>query len=181
MARKLSIKRDDSVLEIGCGCGAFLYVLRPFTDHLSGIDYSSTLLNFALRAIPNGQFKTLEARDVAKLNKKFQVIISNSVFQYFQTYDYSNLVLEKVHHILEPYGQIAILDINDLKKKPFFKDIRANGYGKDYKHLDQNFYSKTYFTKFAYKYGYEIEIEDQKIENYVNSYLRFNVFLTKKS
>jgi len=57
----LSIKSNESVFDIGCGSGAFLYPLYLSSIKVGGIDYSSPLIDLANRVMKNCDFQYIEA------------------------------------------------------------------------------------------------------------------------
>ena len=54
---RLRARRGDSLLEVGCGAGAFLRAFGEGIDFF-GFDYSSGLLQVAKKVIPTGSFVT---------------------------------------------------------------------------------------------------------------------------
>ena len=57
---KLSIKPSESVYDVGCGSGAFLYPLYLSNIKVGGVDYSSPLVDLANRVMKNSDFETSE-------------------------------------------------------------------------------------------------------------------------
>ena len=80
---KLGLKSTDKVLEVGCGCGAFLNQLNGIVESMSGIDYSESAINH-LDRILTGSFKVAEANQIPFSNDSFDVVLSFGVFFYFQ-------------------------------------------------------------------------------------------------
>ncbi len=104
IVEKLGIKEGNSIFEVGCGAGALLYAIKEYLDiSISGIDYSESLINVAKVALPEGDFKVAEALEI-NLNKKYDFIISNSVFHYFDL-KYAEEVMLKMLKIVNPGGQ----------------------------------------------------------------------------
>jgi len=188
VAKKLAVNKNDSIFEIGCGCGAFLMALKKHTARVNGIDYSESLLKHCFELNPSGFFSVMEANEIGKNNqeRKYDVIISNSVFQYFPNLEYTNSVLSGIDKILNTNGRFALLDINDEEKKASYHLTRAKEFGsikkynEMYKSTPHLFYSKSYFINWAKRKNYKIEISDQTIKEYINAKFRYNVFLWKE-
>ncbi|HEY9705177.1 MAG TPA: methyltransferase domain-containing protein, partial [Allocoleopsis sp.] len=70
IANKLQITSNDSIFEVGCGAGAFLYPFYQQGNQVAGIDYSSNLVNISKKAIPQGNIIVGEAIDIP-LNNRF--------------------------------------------------------------------------------------------------------------
>jgi len=178
---KLKMKSNDSIYEVGCGAGAFLY---PFYKKylIGGLDYSDKLIQTAKEYLPKGSFKVTEAVQ-CPIEVKYDYVISNSVFFYFDSYEYAERVLEKM--ITKATKGIAVLEVNDYEKIEESMKLRK-GYLSDeeyterYEGLEHLYYKKQWFIEIAKKHNLEIEIEQQNINNYANNIYRFNVFMFKK-
>ena len=178
---KLSIKPSESVYDVGCGSGAFLYPLYISNIKVGGVDYSSPLVDLANRVMKNSDFETSEASKI-DFKIKFDHVFSHSVFHYFVDLDYAEEVIKKM--LLKSTKSIGIFDINDMSKKQEYHKTRMGGMNKEeyiqkYEGLDHLFYEKRWFEEIAEKYSVNIEIFDQTFKDYSNSKLRFNVIMTK--
>jgi len=178
---RLNIK--NKLLEVGCGCGAFLYPLTNFDIEIYGIDYSENLVKICSEAIPSGVFKTAEANQIPFKDQFFDSIISHGVFIYFESLDYAQEVLSEMVRMLKNTGNIAILDINDADKKQECETIKREKLGDDeyerlYGNLNHQFYPKKWFEEIVTRFGLQCEIQDQNIQGYENSKFRYNVFLS---
>jgi trans-aconitate methyltransferase len=178
---KLDIDKTDSIFEVGCGGGAFLYPFYKMDHKVAGIDYSSTLIKNIQKAIPDMDFRYCEA---VKLNvsKKYDIVLSNSVFQYFDSYEYAESVINKM--LSKAKKKIAILDINNIKKKNDAEKLRKSAlseeeYENKYSGLNHLFYDKNFFIDIAKQLDCTIEVFPQNIQEYGNNTFRFNVIITK--
>lgn len=179
---KFNLELDSSVFEIGCGSGAFLYPFFKRGDSVGGLDFSKVLIELANTFMREGEFVVAEAVHM-DTNKKYDLVFSHSVFQYFPSHDYAKLVLEKMTE--KSKNIISILDVNDIEKEQKYHLVRSQGleageYENKYKGLEHLFYEKEWFFSFAKKHNLNIEIFDQNFKEYGNSELRFNVIMKKK-
>lgn len=179
---KLNIKNNETVFEYGCGSGALLYVLnKKFNIGVGGCDYSKVLIERALEYV-GGEFYCASAVDIKPI-KKYDYSISNSVFQYFSSYQYAINVVENM--LKNTNRGIAILDVNDADKKEYAELKRRNmlsveEYNKKYKGLEHRYYHKSWWNELSLKLDCDIIIENQVIKNYGNAEFRYNVFLKKR-
>ena len=181
ISKKLDLTPSDSIFEIGCGSGAFLYLWYKEGHRVGGIDYSEKLISFAKQVMKGMIFHVSDANKV-NTDEKFDIVVSNGVFVYFEDYSYANEVIEKM--IIKARKTIAILEISDLAKKEETETARRAAlpkgeYDKKYEGLKHLYFEKDWFTQFSDKYGYKIEIFDQNIKGYGNSPFRFNVVIKK--
>lgn len=129
----------------------------------------------------NSFFEVNEALQL-DVDKKFDHVISHSVFHYFENLEYAENVIKKM--INKANLKIGIFDINDNAKKEIYHKIRMQKmnqaeYNEKYKGLDHLFYDKKWFDDLAKKFDLKIDIFDQVYEKYENSSLRFNVIMEK--
>jgi amino acid adenylation domain-containing protein len=117
--RDLSPQR---VLEIGCGSGLLLFRLAPYCKHFHGTDLSEkaianlqTSLAAASLNSCNIRLSQQSAEDFSGIEEAaYDVIILNSVVQYFPTIDYFIEVLEGAVKAVRPGGSIFIGDVRNL-------------------------------------------------------------------
>lgn len=114
------------VLEIGCGTGLLLYRVAPQCEHYVGVDFSSSAL-----ALIDQQVKRLGLNNVSLIENSaddlsleglapFDLVIINSVIQYFPSADYLINVLRSAAQQLTPDGQLFIGDVRNLSLKNLF-------------------------------------------------------------
>lgn len=107
----IEIKDNDSIFEIGCGSGAFLYPFYMKGHDVGGIDYSKTLIT-AARKVWNAPVECMEAINL-QTNSKYDVVLSNSVFFYFPNLAYAEQVILKM--ITKANRIVAILEVPDIQ------------------------------------------------------------------
>jgi len=179
---KLDIHKNNTIYDVGCGAGAFLYPLYEIGIHVGGIDYSDALISAAKHFMPNGQFNHMEANGLS-IDEQYDFVVSNGVFVYFSSYEYAKNVLYKM--VKKAKYSVAILEVNDMDKKEQALALRKGyltdkEYEKRYQGLDHLYYDKKWFVNIAKALDCDIEIEDQVIQNYASSTYRYNVFLKKR-
>ncbi len=180
--KKIGIKKSDSIFDLGCGSGAFLYPLYLENQKVAGVDYSSILIDLANTIMTDGEFNNIEAIDI-DVENKYDIVLSHSVFFYFKDLEYAKQVLLKM--IQKSNKAVAILDINDKIKEEKYHELRMKimtkeEYEKKYEGLKHLFFSKDFFREIAKENNLTIEIWNQDFENYNNSKFRFNVIMRKK-
>ena len=99
--QKFALKKDISILDIGCGTGGLLHFLRNNNyQNLQGIDYSDASIHFSKLRNLNVQKANID--DVSKVFKgqQFDVVICNDVFYCLDKIQIVN-ALENVSSLLK--------------------------------------------------------------------------------
>ncbi|MFB8759377.1 amino acid adenylation domain-containing protein [Streptomyces nigra] len=109
------------VLEIGCGTGMILLAMAPHTEAYTGTDISPRALRYVEAQLPaagldDGRVRLIEApaHDLSAVaDERFDLIVLNSVVQYFPTARYLDDVLRQAWQLLAPGGRIVVGDVRD--------------------------------------------------------------------
>ncbi|MBD2461910.1 amino acid adenylation domain-containing protein [Oscillatoria sp. FACHB-1407] len=108
------------ILEIGCGTGLLLFELAPSCEHYTGVDVSSEAIRHIqsqLETHPTLERKVslhcLAAHEIDTLSSQFDVIVINSVIQYFPSQVYLLEVIQRAIALLAPGGCLFIGDVRD--------------------------------------------------------------------
>jgi pristinamycin I synthase 3 and 4 len=113
------------VLEIGCGSGLLMFPLAPQTRRYVGTDISGEalqLLRKQTEALPQIELRHLPAHGIAALAPEtFDLVILNSVVQYFPSASYLLDVLDGAYSLLAPGGHIFVGDVRNLALLPAFR------------------------------------------------------------
>ncbi len=179
----VGIDEADSIFEVGCGSGAFLYPLFQKGHLVGGIDYSAPLVAKANSTLTGMKFDQIEANQL-NTKEKFDIVLSNGVFHYFPNLDYTEAVLDKM--LEKSNKKVAVLEVPNLalKEESEYKrrgDLGIEEYNQKYEGLPHLYYSKEWFVEYAAKRSLSVEIKDQSIENYGNNKFRFNIFFTHEN
>jgi amino acid adenylation domain-containing protein len=112
--------RPHRVLEIGCGSGLVLHRVAPRCEHYRATDFSQPALDYVERCLPpelQGRV-TLERRPADDFDgipaQSFDVVVLNSVVQYFPNIEYLSRVLEGAVKTVRPGGTVIVGDVRSL-------------------------------------------------------------------
>lgn len=181
IAEKLGIKNNDTVFEVGCGAGAFLYALRErFSIAVGGIDYADGLIAAANHAIPDGEFKVMEAKAIYTF-PEYDYVIANSVFHYFH-FEYAAEVMERM--INKAKIAVAVMEIPDVTTKEESEALRrdimsTDEYERKYKGLEHTYYAGDWFKEQAKARGFTCELFGGCVPNYAQNRFRFSCIIRK--
>ncbi|HAV42595.1 TPA: class I SAM-dependent methyltransferase [bacterium] len=180
--RELELRPNEYLLEVGCGAGAMLLPLSETGVKVTGVDFSSSLIDIAKKIIPNFVGHVGEAANLPYQDNEFDKILSHGVFHYFPDYDYSERVLKEMLRVLKKGGKMLIMDIPDISKKSASEVTRMRSlpegeHERLYSQYPHLYYDKGWFEHFAQNNLFYLKIFDQEIEGYGNSPFRFNVLM----
>ncbi len=171
----------ESIFEVGCGSGANLLLFANRGKRIGGVDYSGQLVNVAIEVLHGKDIAAGEAVDITT-EKKYDIVISDSVFAYFQNEEYGRKVLGKMYD--KALSQIALLEIfdKDMEEECIaYRKASVENYDEKYEGLDKVFYPKQMFMDFARAHDCRIEFEPVENEYYWNSRYMYNCYITKHS
>ncbi|NLD48146.1 MAG: AMP-binding protein, partial [Clostridiaceae bacterium] len=159
--RKLEpyLNKDAKVLEIGCASGLGMYRIAPLVGMYYGTDLSESMIEWNKQkikkeGIENIELMCLPAHEISRLDSKgFDIIIINSVIQYFDGYNYLKRVISDAIELCNNDGIIFIGDVRDLDSEADFiksladhqKDGSKNEYRAYIAQKNELFVSKAYF------------------------------------
>ncbi|EQB89765.1 hypothetical protein M918_18990 [Clostridium sp. BL8] len=117
------INKDSKVLEIGCASGLTMFEIAPHVNEYFGTDMSGAVIERNSERVEKGcikniKLKCLKAHEINEIDDgDFDVIIINSVIQYFPGHNYLRSIIEKSLNLLKDKGIIYIGDIMDSELK----------------------------------------------------------------
>lgn len=181
--RRLSkFKPIKSVFDVGCGCGANLFLFEREGLRIGGADYSSAQIGIAKKLFKDKAEELLcgEAIDIPT-DIRYDAVIANSVFSYFPSEEYAETVLDKM--LAKANVSIGLIDIHDIDKKDAFTEYRRKtieDYDERYKELHKFFYRRPFFEDWARKNDLIIEFCESGVKGYWNNSFVFNLYCYRK-
>lgn len=171
----------ESVYEVGCGSGVNLYLFQQLFPQLraGGIDYSIPLTEIAKKVVKSEDVFSGEALQINTQNK-YDVVLSDSVFQYFQSEEYGFEVLDKMYD--KANKMVVITEIHDIELYEAHMQYRRScveKYDEKYKGLEKTFYNKQKFIDFARERHCRYEIIKPDNDIYWNNEFVFDFYLYK--
>ena len=125
---QILVEKPLNILELGCGTGLLLFRLAPFCVSYLGTDISTEAIHYLSKNTKNLSNVTLNLQKANELdsvsNDFYDMVVLNSVVQYFPRIEYLIEVLEKILQKIQNGGKIFIGDIRDLSRlESFYKSI----------------------------------------------------------
>lgn len=104
----VGVRRDDVILEIGCGVGRVGRVLSPFVKQWIGCDVSANMIRLAgirLLGLDNVRLQEVSGYDLQPIaDASVDVVYTTVVFMHLEEWDRYNYVLE-AKRVLKPGGR----------------------------------------------------------------------------
>ncbi len=179
IAAKLGIAAGDSVYEVGCGAGAFLYPLAERGVRVGGLDQSAALVGIAREHLPSGTFEVAGASELSAA-PAFDAVISCGVFMYFPTLALARDVVERM--VRKATRAVAVLDVPDLAQREAAMAMRRGmlgpaEYEARYRGLEHLYYDRAWLRDMLLAAGAtRVTIESQSLHGCPNAQHRFNAF-----
>jgi len=184
----IGIRNGSSVLECGCGAGAFLSsLLKIYPDlQVTGIDYSESLLEVVKSHI-SGDFYYADMSDISFLqDNAFDNVVSFSTFHYLQSIEAACKAVSEMVRVVKKGGVVFVGEVSDAAKYQQAVLIRQESH-KDHRQVslekpDHLFLDKEVFKKIAKDLSLTLNIIDQDefdLAHYETAKYRYSVYLTK--
>lgn len=107
LTRLINLKKDESLLELGCGQGFILEKFLSQSKHLTGVDIGKELIEIAKNKNKNIEYVVGSAEDPQIfLDKKFDVII---IVLAIQNMKHLPLVVENISRLLKQNGRAYLV------------------------------------------------------------------------
>ena len=140
------------------------------------------------RATVFEMFKELKRADVGceealrvPTEPRYDVVLADSVFQYFNDAAYGQKVLERMW--AKAGKMVVVTEVHDQEKKDEHMAYRrkcVENYDEVYAGLDKTFYTREMFLQFAEEHGGRCEIVQPDNELYWNNRFVFDCYLYKE-
>ncbi len=176
---ELTEGKTNSVYEVGCGSGVNLFMLKNRIPGvvLAGCDYSNAMVKSVSAVIGTGEYVCCPA-DQITTEPRYDVVMAESVFQYFESPEYAENVLRKM---IEKSNLLTYLgEIHNKEYETELMEYRRRtiaDYEERYKGLSKLFLRKERITEIAEEYGRKILFTEIDNPEYLNGKYEFNCYI----
>lgn len=117
---ELLLKKNPSILEIGCGPGnitKYLLDKRPDFEIL-GTDISPNMIELVKTNCPNAMFEVIDSREIENIKNKFDAIVCGFCLPYLSELDVEKFIID-CENLLNENGKIYLSFVEGEKDKWF--------------------------------------------------------------
>jgi ubiquinone/menaquinone biosynthesis C-methylase UbiE len=124
----ITVEKPDSVLEVGCGTGFWLDVIRELVPSIYGLDYSLEMLHKARAKDPGSRLVRATADVLPFRDQSFDLIFSVNAIHHFEQVDE---FIAEARRLLRPGGALATFGMDPHHGRDswcvydFFPETRA--------------------------------------------------------
>lgn len=161
----------ESVLELACGTGSFLYHLSKHYHTTAGLDLSSIMLSIARNKLPDIPLYQCDMKNFHFYEKFDAVICMNDSINHLQDFSDWERMFSNVYNHLNSKG-VFIFDINTIHKLNTLSDSPPAVH-----EFDENLLITNVFRKDSDRYVWNLRVFEHKGDN---RYLMHEEFLEER-
>lgn len=125
---KFDITPKSSVLDLGCGDGLNISILRNMgVKNIIGIDISKYLIEKAKKENPDIKFYIGKAQSLPFRDGRFNVVLVDSVFHHLMKYDRA---VKEIHRVLANKGLLCLIEPHNCLPRRLFDYVCLSPAGK---------------------------------------------------
>jgi SAM-dependent methyltransferase len=182
-AERSGITPADSIFEVGCGSGAFLYPFYEMGQKVSGIDFSTELVKVARSVMPLAA-SALEATEASVIDpaQKFDVVIANHVIHYFPGMEYAAGVLDAMFRKASKCVSVSGIPDQSLRadSESFRKGMLSDDeYEKKYAGLPILYFQKDWFQQLAEANSFSCAFFEHQMPGFAQNQFRFDCVMKR--
>ncbi len=106
------LQDGQEILDLGCGNGRLLDLLKDYKINYLGLDNSEKLINEAKSRWPNQNFQVADVLDLSFLNKKFDLVFLVATLHHIPSARLRAKVLREAYSVLKPGGKLLMTNWN---------------------------------------------------------------------
>jgi ubiquinone/menaquinone biosynthesis C-methylase UbiE len=106
---KIEKFKNEFILDLGCGKGLFLEILKEYKSHLYGADISPEMIKNAQERIANyAELKVADSENLPWVDNTFDIIVCILSFHHYPSPEKS---IEEMKRVLKNNGHITIAEL----------------------------------------------------------------------
>jgi ubiquinone/menaquinone biosynthesis C-methylase UbiE len=119
-----SIKEGDKVLDVGCGNGRLLEILKDKNVRYAGVDISERLIEIAQERYPQYNFLVADNLNLPFLDNNFDKVFSVATLHTIPSEDLRRKAVSELKRVLRPGGLLFVTVWDMWRKDTFFSLLK---------------------------------------------------------
>lgn len=116
------LQKGQDVLDIGCGNGRILQLLKDYKPNYLGVDNSENLIEEAEKSWSGYNFMAADVLDLSVVGRKFDLVFLISTLHHIPSQELREQALQNIKSVLKPDGKLLMINWN-LWQKRYIKYI----------------------------------------------------------
>lgn len=181
-AERCGLAIGDSIFEVGCGSGAFLFPFYQQGHPIGGIDYSEELIRVAQSFMPEwrAEFRVMEAKEFSE--SPVDVVVANHVIHYFSLLTDAETVISKM--LRKATKSVCVSGVPDAALRIESEQERRGilsleEYNAKYAGLEILYYDRKFFVELAKAHSFNIRFFDHDMPSFAQNQFRYDCLMTK--
>lgn len=177
MQSHFNVRKDDYLLDVGCGSGLFLNHFAKYTDKLFGVDPAEGQVKNAQKNCPKAKIGQKNAIDAGFDNVIFDRIFCNGVFILFESLDFAERVLDRFLSISKKDALIYLGDM-PMPTESMQEGSNYRRIGKS-SPLELQHYPESFLLNYCNKKGLKGKYIKQEVPNKINAGFRYDYLISR--
>ncbi len=106
------LHNGQAILDLGCGNGRLLSMLKDYKVSYLGIDYSENLIREAQANWPDRKFKSADILEIGNIKEKFDLVFCIATLHHIPSAKLREQVLLNIKSLLKPDGKLLMTNWN---------------------------------------------------------------------
>ena len=106
------LHHGQAVMDLGCGNGRLLELLKDYKVDYLGVDFSENLIREAQAKWPENRFKTVDILELDNLKQKFDLVFCVATLHHIPSSKLREQVLINIKNSLKPDGKLLMINWN---------------------------------------------------------------------
>lgn len=183
ITKKVGIAESDTIFEVGCGSGAFLYPYHVKGHTVSGVDYAPGQIEVARIAMPDRKdyLHPYEAIDIS-IDPKYDFVTTNQVIHFFPSLDYAETTIIKM--LSKAKKTVLLAGVPDLNLKVESEKARRDILGPEkyeelYQGLENLYFDKKWLEGLAKQMGFDCHFSGHEMPGFAQNKFRFDAVMKR--
>lgn len=111
------LQKGQDILDLGCGNGRLLIVLKDYEPNYQGLDFSQNLIYEAIQNWQGYKFQVADIGNLSFLTQKYDLVFLISTLHHIPSAKLRERILWEISNVLKPGGKLLMINWNLWQSK----------------------------------------------------------------